>query len=175
MRGPNLRALVVVLGLVLALLAIPVAAVNAQDAATPEGDIPEPTGEVVREVLGSIEPDSAPGELYELARYTIPAGAVLPVHTHPGIQMAVVASGTLTYHVVADGEVAITRADGTEEVGRPGSMLTFDVGDSWVEPEGMIHWAENLTDEPVVLLSTSLLEADEPTSEIVDLEATPDT
>jgi quercetin dioxygenase-like cupin family protein len=148
---------------------------TAQDTATPDGVIPEPTGEVVREVLGSVEPESAPGEIYELARYTIPAGAVLPVHTHPGIQMATVESGTLTYHVVADGEVAITRADGTEDTGVPGDTITFDVGDSWVEPEGMVHWAENRTDEPVILLAASLLEEGGPTSEIVDLEATPAT
>jgi quercetin dioxygenase-like cupin family protein len=174
MRVLNLRAVVAVLGLLLALVAAPLAVASAQESATPESEIPQPRGEVVREVLGSIEPESAPGELYELARYTIPADAVLPVHTHPGIQMAIVESGTLTYHVLADGEVAIVRADGSEDVGQPGDTLTFEVGDSWVEPEGMIHWAENLTDEPVVLLSTSLLEADEPTSEIVDLEATPE-
>lgn len=139
---------------------------------TPESGTPVASGAVVREVLGSSDPEAAPGELFELARYTIPAGAVLPVHTHPGVQMAMVESGTLTYHVVSDGEVSVTRADGTEGIAGPGETVTFEVGDSWVEPEGMVHYAENLTDEPVVLISSSLFDADEPPSEIVE-EATP--
>jgi hypothetical protein len=88
--------------------------------------------------------------------------------------MAIVESGTLTYHVIENGVVTVTRADGTmEEVG-PGETATFDVGDAWVEPEGMVHYAENLTDEPVVLLSTSLFPEDQPTSQIVDVGATPE-
>jgi quercetin dioxygenase-like cupin family protein len=153
------------------LAVVPVAGavgVTAQDAATPEAA----TGEVVREVLGSAEPAEADGELLQLSRYTIPAGAVLPVHTHPGVQMATVESGTLTYHVVSDGEVVITRADGTTETALPGDTVTFEVGDSWVEPEGMVHWAENLTDQPVVLLSASLFGEDEPLSTVI--EATPE-
>jgi quercetin dioxygenase-like cupin family protein len=50
--------------------------------------------------------------------------------------------------------------------------VTFEVGDAWVELEGMVHYAENLTDEPVVLIATSLLEAGEPTA-ILFSEATP--
>ena len=160
-----MRKLMVGLALLASLVSIPWAA-SAQDDATPEA-----SPAVVREVLGSDEPDEAPGEILELSRYTIPAGFVLPVHTHPGVQMATVELGTLTYHVIANGEVPVTRADGTKETGLPGDTLTFTVGDSWVEPEGMIHYAENLTNEPVVLLATSLFEEGEPTSEIV--EATP--
>jgi len=136
------------------------------------GATPIPIVEVVREVLSDADPDSAPGELFELVRYTIAPGAVLPVHTHPGVQMAVVESGTLTYHVIDDGNVSVTRADGAEEFVEPGETVTFEVGDAWVEPEGMVHYAENLTDEPVVLIATSLLEAGEPT-EILFSEATP--
>lgn len=138
------------------------------------GATPAPSPEVVREVLGDALPDSAPGEIFELARYTIPPGAVLPVHTHPGVQMAIVESGTLTYHVVENGSVFVTRADGTEEEFGPGETATFEVGDAWVEPEGMIHYAENLTEEPVVLLSASLLTEGEPSAQEVDLSATPD-
>jgi quercetin dioxygenase-like cupin family protein len=136
------------------------------------GATPAPAPQVVREVLGEAEPDAAPGESMELSRYTIPPGAVLPVHTHPGVQMAIVESGTLTYHVVENGSVAVTRADGTEEEIGPGQTATFTVGDAWVEPEGMVHYAENLTDEPVVLLSASLFPEGEPTSQIVG--ATPE-
>lgn len=155
----------------LAIYAIPFTYVSAQDSSTPEAATPESEPAVVRDVLGTDEPDEAPGELLELSKYTIPAGFVLPVHKHPGVQMATVVSGTLTYHVVSDGEVSVTRADGTTETGAPGDTLVFEIADSWVEPEGMVHWAENLTDQPVILLSTSLFEEGVPASEIV--EATP--
>jgi quercetin dioxygenase-like cupin family protein len=140
---------------------------QADEVATPEAT---PVA-VVREVLASSESAEAPDEELALVRYTIAAGAVLPVHTHPGVQMASVVSGTLTYHVVDNGTVPVTRADGTQESFGPGSTITLTVGDSWVEPEGMVHYAENLTSEPVVLISASLFEEGVPTSTIV--EATP--
>jgi quercetin dioxygenase-like cupin family protein len=123
--------------------------------------------EVIRHVLGSSHPAAAPGETLELVQYTIPAGATLPVHKHPGDQMATVESGTLTYHVVEHGSVTVNRADGTADIVKPGEVATFHVGDSWVEPIGMIHYAENLTAEPVVLMSSSLLADDQPATEIV--------
>jgi quercetin dioxygenase-like cupin family protein len=153
-------------------LALPFSgALAGQSAATPDAAVPAPTGQVEREVLASSEPDAAPEDVFELSRYTIPAGAVLPVHTHPGDQLSTIISGTLTYHIVANGEVSIVRADGTEEVAVPGDLVTLSAGDTVAEPEGMVHWAENLTDEPIVLLSASLFEADEPASTIY--EATP--
>ena len=126
------------------------------------GATPAPSPQVERDVLAESEPESAPGQDFALARYVIPAGFVLPVHTHPGVQMAVVESGTLTYHVLENGSVAVTRADGTvEEIG-PGESTTLTVGDAWVEPAGMVHYAENLTAEPVILLAASLLDESEP-------------
>ncbi len=135
---------------------------------TSPGD-PHPTaGQVVRHVLSSAHPRAAPGETLELVQYTIPAGAKLPVHQHPGVQMATVESGTLAYHVLRGGSATVTRADGTGETIEPGHAATFGVGDSWVEPVGMVHYAENVTDEPVVLLSSSLLDDDVPPTELVD-------
>lgn len=134
---------------------------TAQESATPAAT-PEAPAVVVRDVLSSAEPGSAPGEVLALVEYTIPAGAVLIVHTHPGVQMATVEAGTLTYHVIEGGSAPVTRADGTEELIGPGESTTFEVGDSFVEPEGMVHYGENLTDEPVVLMVASLFAADEP-------------
>lgn len=151
---------------------LPLLATVASQSATPASGTPAATSSVVREVLAASDPAAAPGEVLQLVRYTIAAGAILPIHTHPGDQMATVDSGVLTYHVMADGEVAITRADGTTEVAEPGATVTFQVGDSWVEPEGMVHYAENLTDQPVVLMASSLFAADEAPSQIINL-ATP--
>lgn len=152
------------------LLGVPLTSAVATQTGTPVAGTPAATpaaGGVVREVLASSDPSEAPGEVLSLVRYTIPAGAKLPVHKHPGDQMATVISGTLTYHVVANGDVPVTRANGTKETAHPGDTITFNVGDSWVEPEGMIHYAENLTDQPVVLLSSSLFAANEPPTELV--------
>ena len=137
-----------------------------------QGATPAASPQVERDVLSESEPEAAPGQIFEFARYTIPAGFVLPVHTHPGVQMAIVESGTLTYHVIENGSITVTRADGTvEEIG-PGETATLTVGDSWDEPAGMVHYAENLTDEPVILLAASLLDEDEPAA-IPVTEATP--
>ncbi len=123
---------------------------------------------IVRHILSSAHPASAPGETLELVQYVIPAGAVLPVHTHPGVQIATVESGILTYHVIDHGQVTVTRADGTEETVGPGEQAIFSQGDSWVEPVGMIHYAENHTFSPVVLISSSLLDDDAPPAELVE-------
>lgn len=135
---------------------------------TSHGDPHTANGQVIRHVLSSSHPLSAPGETLELVQYTIPAGAELPVHKHPGVQMATVESGTLTYHVIRDGRVTVNRADGTEQVVGPGETITFGVGDSWVEPVGMVHYAENTTEEPVVLMSSSLLDDEVPPTELVE-------
>jgi len=131
-------------------------------------------GELVKDVLvEDTTVDAAPGETLSLTRYIIPAGAVLPVHYHPGVQMASVEAGVLTYHVV-DGELPVTRADGTELTVVSGETVELAEGDSWIEPEGMIHFAENRTDGDVILISTALLESDEPATIVVDLSATPE-
>ncbi len=144
--------------------------------ATPDGY----GGKLVKDVLYTDSAKTAPGETLALVRYTIPAGAALPVHKHPGVQMASVESGTLTYHVIEGGNVNVTRADGKKESFGPGSTVTFAAGDSWEEPEGMVHYAENLTDQPVVLISTSLLATDQNATILVNVgtpvaspEATP--
>jgi quercetin dioxygenase-like cupin family protein len=135
---------------------------------TRHGDPHTVDGQVVRHVLSASHPLAAPGEILELVQYTIPAGATLPVHKHPGEQMAIVESGELTYHVMHDGTVSVNRANGSKEQIHPGQVTSFTVGDSWVEPAGMVHWAENRTDEPIVLISSSLLEEDAPSAELVD-------
>jgi quercetin dioxygenase-like cupin family protein len=135
---------------------------------TRHGDPHSVDGQVVRRVLSASHPLAAPGEVLEMVQYTIPAGAKLPVHRHPGEQMAMVEAGELTYHVMHDGTVTVNRADGSKEQVQPGQATQFTVGDSWVEPAGMVHWAENRTDNPIVLISSSLLEEDAPSAELVD-------
>jgi quercetin dioxygenase-like cupin family protein len=148
---------------------------SSDEAATPEVGTPAsatPAAGVVREVLSETEPATAPGELFQLVRYTIPTDTTLAAHTHPGIQMNVIEGGVLTYYVVAEGEVIVTRVDGTVETFGPGESTTLHVDDRLIEPAGVVHYGANLGDEPVIILTASLLAADEPASTAVEL-ATP--
>ncbi|HWV25010.1 MAG TPA: cupin domain-containing protein [Thermomicrobiales bacterium] len=131
---------------------------------------PEAPPAVVRTVIQEGMPSAAPGQVLQLVRYDIPAKISLPVHIHPGMQVAMVQSGTLHYTVV-EGEMNYTRANGEAGVLKAGESTDFMPGDSLVEPQGMIHFGENLTDEPVVLIVASLFEAGAPPSSLV--EATP--
>lgn len=161
------------------LLGIAVAAphpgTQAQDAATATASPDAYGGTVEKDVLIDESGDaSAPGETLSLTRYTIPAGAKLPVHYHPGVQLASVVSGELTYHVV-EGELHVVRADDTTVTYGAGATVVFVAGDSWEEPEGMIHYAENLGDEPVVLIATALLETDKDATILVEGTPVPTT
>lgn len=154
-----------------AVLAADTTATRAQDqpAATP---LPYA---VLREVLATGVPSDAPGYDLTLWQYTIEPGTKLPVHIHPGMQIARVVAGELTYTVVENGVVQITRAQtdiatpaATESLS-PGQTTVFYPGDSFVEPGGMVHFAEVTSDEPVILLVASLFKSGEPLSTIIEV------
>ncbi len=119
------------------------------------------TQSVTREVLASGYPNDAQGRILELVRYTIPSGANLPLHTHPGMQVARVEFGTLTYTVVK-GSAPITRVNGTTEILQAGQTTLLRVGDSVVEPGGMVHYGKNESASIVILLSATLFDAKQP-------------
>jgi quercetin dioxygenase-like cupin family protein len=135
---------------------------------------PEPG--VVRTVLGHGDPSGAPGDVLELVRYTIPPDITLPQHTHPGMQVALVESGTLHYTVV-EGEVPLYRAGNTS--GTPEAIIPTSgeveilPGDSFAEPAGVVHFGRNAGPEPVVLSVASLLASGEPPAKLVTPMATP--
>ena len=60
------------------------------------------------------QPEGAAGLTLELTRVIIPAGAEIAPHTHPGMQLAVVVEGTLTYSVLT-GEVEAFHGIATPE------------------------------------------------------------
>lgn len=160
-RLPRRAWLVVLLAVPLLLAGL--AGVAAQDA-TPGTPVPPA---VERDVLAEGTPAAAPEDALQLVQYTIPPHIRLPAHTHPGMQVSTVESGTLLYTVV-EGEASLTRADGTVEVITPASgEVAIEAGDALVEPAGMVHFGRNGADEPIVLLTASLFEADEPPSHLV--------
>lgn len=141
----------------LAIVTLSSVVVNAQQAPSPNTY----TQAITREVLASGYPTQDQAEILELVRITILPNTTLPTHIHPGMQIVQVESGTLTYTVV-QGEAKITKADDTELVLQAGETTQLTVGDSLVEAAGMVHFGENQTDSPVVLLAASLLDADQP-------------
>ena len=70
------------------------------------------TAAVVRSVLAAGVPSSAPGNNLELVRYTIAPHTSLAPHHHPGMQLALIESGTLTYSFI-DGTVVVHETGGS--------------------------------------------------------------
>ncbi|MBE9210842.1 cupin domain-containing protein [Nostoc sp. LEGE 06077] len=138
----------------LAILAFGSIAVNSQETSTPN----KYTQSVKREVLASGYPTHNQKQILELVRYTIAPKTKLPTHIHPGMQIERVEAGTLTYTVV-EGEAIVTKANGTKLILKKGETVQITLGDSLVEPAGMVHYGENQTNKPVILLSASLFDA----------------
>ena len=120
---------------------------------------------VTIEVFGSGEPSAAPGNALVLRRVTIEPEASLPPHSHPGAVTFTVASGELTYTLLA-GEGTVQRASEDGEVGEV-EPLEIDAetdlaaGDS-IFVEGAIATATNPGDEPAIFWASSLLDSDAP-------------
>ena len=125
---------------------------------------------LTRTVLGSDNPPTAPDETLQLSLIAIPSGTSLPVHTHPGVQIASVVQGELTYYVL-QGSATINRAEGvgtpmpTEEL-QAGESTVLSDGDTVIERANMIHYGENLGTEPVLIYTASLFATDQPISTV---------
>jgi quercetin dioxygenase-like cupin family protein len=147
----------------LAILAFGSVVVNSQETSSPNTY----TQSVTREVLASGYPTQDQKQILELVRYTIAPRTKLPTHTHPGIQIERVEAGILTYTVVK-GEAKVTKANRTELILQAGKTIQLTVADSLVEPAGMVHYGENKTNSPVILLSASLLDANQPKAILIN-------
>lgn len=120
---------------------------------------PTTTVAVQKDVLGTeVDPPGALGRTLTLIRYTIAPGAKLAAHVHPGVQLASIQSGSLSYTVVS-GTASVRRAPAgtTEEVTGPAN-ITLGQGDSVIEKGDMVHFGANTTGAPVVIVATLLTE-----------------
>lgn len=135
----------------------PVATAATTAAATAPATGAQPNS-VVKEILATqVDPPGAPGRTLTLVRYTIVPGAELPVHVHPGVQLASIQSGTLTYTIVS-GTAEVKRASGqTESVTGP-STITVGPNGAVAETADLVHFGANKTDAPVVIVATLLTE-----------------
>ncbi|MDQ3692408.1 MAG: cupin domain-containing protein [Chloroflexota bacterium] len=132
----------------------------AQDATPPPASVG-----VTTQILGSGQPDAAPGETLGVRRNTFEPGGFVPPHRHPGALVLHVESGELTYTVV-EGTVHIQRAatagtpGPTEDLG-PGQETVLRAGD-WLFEQSVVHSARNATSGQTVVLVASLTAADMP-------------
>ena len=126
-----------------------------------------------REALaGTDNAVGAPGKTLGLSRVTIPAGVRLGLHRHAGTQVAYIDAGTLTY-TVKTGDVRVTKGplDGKHKVVktiRAGQTGTIPQGTWVVEQPNVVHFAENKTSKPIVILLSTLFPIGAPPSIPVD-------
>lgn len=115
---------------------------------------------VVKSILAQEkDPPGAPGRTLSLVRYTIAPGAQLPAHIHPGVQLASIESGTLTYTVVS-GTATVTRQGSTTPEAATGpTTIMLGPGDAVAENDGMVHFGANATSAPVVILASLLTDS----------------
>ncbi|MGE4055243.1 MAG: cupin domain-containing protein, partial [Vicinamibacterales bacterium] len=141
------------------LLCVALVSFSCAESSLPVGPSPD-SQPVVREILSQTEnPPGAPNRRLTLVRYTIAPGAELVPHIHPGVQMASIVSGTLTYRVLS-GTATIHRqvaASGVpasvENVVGPADT-ELRPGDTIIEEESMVHFGSNRTSGPIVILAT---------------------
>jgi len=112
-------------------------------------------------------PANAPGQQLHLQEVTIPAGVTLQKHLHEGTQIAHIRRGTLTL-VIEVGTALVTRADGTTEQHTGPVTIELGAGDSVVENEQLVHYGQNLGDEPVVITVALLVREGAPLATPVD-------
>lgn len=147
----------------LALVGVLVAAAAAGSAYAAFRAAPAP----VRVVLGAAPAYGTHGKLLGLTRITIPPGAVIPKHHHPGTQVATVLAGTLSYRVYA-GTVPVYREVGGQPALSfritPGHTGTLRAGDTLVEQPSDVHQAANHGTKTVSIVIATLFPAGAPPS-----------
>jgi quercetin dioxygenase-like cupin family protein len=141
-----------------------------QDMAMPPG-----SNGITPQPLGGGMPSIAPGYAMGLIRLTFEPGATLNEHTHPGVSILFIESGTLTYTLV-EGTATVTRAatgmatPGVAPVSEPvpAGDIVLEVGDSLFEDADVIHTAQNNGAEPALVLIANLLAAGEPVTTFIE-------
>ncbi len=155
-----MRRALVIIGVVTALTLSFVACESDSGAYDPATDPTTGTTLAVQKTTldAMVDPPGAPGRTLTLMRYDIAPGAKLSPHIHPGLQMAHIDSGTLTYTVVSG--TAQVRRSGSEVDEPVTGPITVDLeaGDAVIELGDMVHFGENLGVEPVIITATLLTE-----------------
>jgi quercetin dioxygenase-like cupin family protein len=144
--------------LLAALCALLVVAALSAYAGAQMADDPAP---VVREALAQdVDPAGGKGRTLGLSRVDVPPGAQLPLHRHPGVQIARIHQGVLTYTVVT-GSVNVWRGNPEVKATKvrtiaAGQTAPIRAGQWIVEKPGTIHRAANKGRKPIVIYISSL-------------------
>ena len=119
---------------------------------------PEP---VVRQALAQdVNPAGGKGRTLGLSRVDVQPGAKLALHRHPGVQIARIDEGVLTYTVVT-GAVNVWRGNPEVKATKvrtiaAGQTAPIRVGQWIVEKPGTIHRAANRGKQTIVIYISSL-------------------
>jgi quercetin dioxygenase-like cupin family protein len=125
------------------------------------------TTPVVREALAAADdPAGAKGRTLGLSRVDVQPGAKLALHRHPGVQIARIDRGVLTYTVV-DGRVDVMRGSPEADPTRvrtisSGQTAKIRAGQWIVERPGTIHRAANHGEKKIVIYIASLFKLGSP-------------
>jgi quercetin dioxygenase-like cupin family protein len=125
--------------------------------------------QTTRTVLAqAVDPPGGHGRTLALSRVRIPAHTQLALHRHPGVQLAYIQKGTLTY-TVKRGAVNVYRgaADQHPRVVRRitgGETGNVDAGEWVIERPRVVHFGANESDHPVVILLATLFRNGSPAS-----------
>jgi quercetin dioxygenase-like cupin family protein len=116
----------------------------------------------------AVDPPGGRGRTLALSRVKIPSHTRLALHRHPGVQLAYVQRGTLTY-TVKRGVVKVYRGSADEDprvVRRisDGQTGRVNAGEWVIERPRVVHFGANDGDRPVVILLATLFKNGKPTS-----------
>ena len=116
----------------------------------------------------AVDPPGAHGRTLALSRVRIPPHTRLALHRHPGVQLAYVQKGTLSY-TVQSGVVKVYRGDADQDpdvVRRiaDGQSGRVHAGEWVIERPRVVHFGANHGDHPVVILLATLFRNGMPSS-----------
>lgn len=128
-----------------------------------------PEGKPVVTTYAKASPPNAATQSMTLYSVSIPPGGEIPLHQHPGEQLATVVSGDLTYTVqrgtavVFDGTAGANEVPASRNVTGP-TTITLPAGSSVAERAGMVHMGQNKGTVPVVIYASVIVPTGHPNS-----------
>ena len=127
---------------------------------------PDPLTGVTVQQIGMVEPTDNPGQALVLLRLTLEPGVVIAEHGHPGAVALYVESGEFgTTFTAGSGLVTRVATAGTPVPEEPIELnqdLVLMPGDAVSYDQNSHHIMRNVGSEPLVLLASGILAADQP-------------
>lgn len=127
---------------------------------------PDPLAGVTVQQIGLVAPSDNPGQTLVLLRLTLDPGVVIAEHGHPGAVALYVESGEFgTTFTAGSGLVTRAATAGTPVPEEPIALnedLVLTSGDAVSYDQDSHHIMRNIGSEPLVLLASGILAADQP-------------